>query len=148
MGNTLYWVGYLATLTVFDTLFTARRIKKFGADVEQNWLIKKAVNTFGVEKGLLLAKVAPTAITYAALVKLGLHDAIVFLAGASSLVTLFQLMSLPMEDKIFAALDIKATSQVDASRPPSPTEPKLPLWSSVKAWLYSLYLKVKALWKS
>ena len=140
MIETIYWAAMAYALGIFDCWFTARRLDKFGVEIEQNEMIKLAVKKFGMLKGLFLAKMLPYTAMLTLFVMLNWHDAVVFIAGAATLLTVFQLLSIVVEDKIYTIM--KATGQIDANRPPSPVETETSFWVTTKVWLQKTYEKI------
>lgn len=86
------------TLTLFDALFTVRRLEKYGPAIETNPVIATLLHSgWGVTTAITLGCIAPSGLIVLGLSVFGLDHGLAFYVGVRSLLSYFQLVSLRLE---------------------------------------------------
>lgn len=111
-------------LVCFDAVFTGRRMKKFGLNVELNQFVKWMCSTCGIEFGLLATMCAPASLLALFLLKTHFEVGFALLIGFRSRLSYIQIQSLKFEKQIREFKKSLDSAAVKSTPPSAPSVPK------------------------
>ena len=113
-------------LVAFDAVFSIRRMKLFGLNVELNSLVKNACALLGIEAGVFLTMLIPAAALTLLLYKTHFQVGFALLVGFRARLSYIQIQSLKFEKQIRQfkeQLKAEIASGAIKSNPPSLARP-------------------------
>ena len=107
-------------LAAHDCTFTERRIKKYGSDVEHNWLVSKLLPILGLDLAMAFGIMVPTLAWVSWFAAKDWTIVLAMWLGAKLLNTRYQYLSLALEAEIDR---IRNGGTATSSLPPEDTHP-------------------------
>lgn len=94
----------------FDYQTTRRRLARFGVQAELNPAVRWLVAQLGLQRGVLLAVLAPMVVWSSLFLALGWAEALAFYAGMKGQLAVAQILSRKLEDKIAEEMGLSPSS--------------------------------------